>query len=256
MLEYDFNELDDDFITLWANYILWNDASRIIEPLERLAEMGQINAIQCWYLLKKHDETNIKIDAIVNAYRGGSFNEELAIAHREYDKLKPELEELSEQVAYYQEQGEALFKRCWNGGYGYSLPDDQNEYYIARDRMLEEYKNTEYAKHLVLAAYAVENACSNTKRATVFERWFEIYASNPIILDNDRIEKKTVKKARKILKNHVKDNPDDARAKFALAKNLIFFSDKAKEQIEGAEILTDLSKRPLSINNEHELGED
>ena len=254
MLEYDFNALDDDFITLWSHYILWNDSEKIIKPLERLAEKGQINAIQSWYLLKRQEDSNTTIDSIVDGFRGGSFNEELAIAHREYDKIKDKLHELRDQIAFYTEQGYALLKDRWNKGYGYTLPDDQNEYYIKRDRLVDKYKSSEYARHLILAADFAENACRNTKKATVFERLFEIYASNPLILDNDRIEKKTIRKTGKILANYVKEHPEDSRARFTLAKNYVFFSDKQSKQAEGSRILEDLAKRPLTsfIGNSHE----
>ena len=67
MLEYNFDLLDNDFITLWSNYLLYNDANAIIKPLRILAEKGQINAVQSWYLLKKEDEHSEKIDKIVES---------------------------------------------------------------------------------------------------------------------------------------------------------------------------------------------
>ena len=50
MLEHDFNELDNDYITLQSKYILTKDASQISENLEKLAELGQINAITSYYI--------------------------------------------------------------------------------------------------------------------------------------------------------------------------------------------------------------
>ena len=147
MLEYDFNTLDDDFITLWSHYILWNDAGKIIRPLESLAEKGQINAIQSWYLLKKQEEKNEVIDAMVDGFRGGSFNEELAIANREYDRIKDKLHELNKKIAFYEKQGDALADRYWDEGFRISY--EQNEFYIARDRLIDEYKSSEYARHLI-----------------------------------------------------------------------------------------------------------
>ena len=110
---------------------------------------------------------------------------------------------------------------------------------------------TEYAQHLVAAANLIESACRTTKNAVVFERLFEIYASNPIVL-GDNAEKKTIKNARKIMQNHLKEHPEDARVKFALAKNMVFFSNKEKEQCIGADMLRELSQRPLFIDNEEE----
>lgn len=51
MLEYNFTKLDDDFITLWSRYILTDDFSKEdMNALKNLACLGQINAIQSWYL--------------------------------------------------------------------------------------------------------------------------------------------------------------------------------------------------------------
>ena len=50
MLEYEFDNLDDQFVTIWSKYFLYQDESLIIKDLETLAEMGQINAVQSWYL--------------------------------------------------------------------------------------------------------------------------------------------------------------------------------------------------------------
>ena len=255
MLEYDFNKLDNDFITLWSKYILWNDASSIIKPLERLAEKGQINAIQSWYLIKKQEEKNEKIDAIVDGYYGTSFNEALAIACREYDKSKLELKELRKQIAYYDELGYNFAKEYLNETQIF-LADDKNKYYIERDRLIEEYRNTEYAKLLTIAADLTEQACKNAKTISVFERLFEIYAANPLVLDNDRISEKTIvelkKRARSVINNKKASEEDKTRLKFILGKNILFFSKKEKGQSEGTDIMFELSKRPLSIDKEIE----
>jgi len=80
MLEYDFNELDNDFITIWSKYFLTNDKTAIKEYVEALAELGQINAVQSWYLISGGKE-NKNINAIVKSYNGGNFNEYLAMAN-------------------------------------------------------------------------------------------------------------------------------------------------------------------------------
>ena len=74
MLEYKPNELDQDFITCYSRYILAADERAIINDLEKLAEQGQINAIQTWYSLKKVGD-NPKIDKLAESLSLSSHNE-------------------------------------------------------------------------------------------------------------------------------------------------------------------------------------
>ena len=48
MLEKNLNELDNDFITLWSKYLTTGNLN--LDTLTRLAELGQVNAIQEYYL--------------------------------------------------------------------------------------------------------------------------------------------------------------------------------------------------------------
>ena len=57
------------------------------------------------------------------------------------------------------------------------------------------------------------------------------------------------------MKKYVKQDPYDARSKFALAKNLVFFAQNEKEELEGAQILWELSKRPLNFERGQEKGD-
>lgn len=222
MLEYDFNQLDDDFITLWSNFILYHNTNAIIEPLQRLAEKGQVNAIQCWYLLKKPEQQNQIIDRIVDGYYGDGFNESLAIANRTYDRTKPELLALKEKIAEYHEKGK----------------------FRERDKLVEDFRATEYAKQLVNAAELTELAATTTKSCLIWERLFEIYTANGLILNCNRISEKGHHSVRKALRKRLKVAPQDAVSKFSLAKSLSFFSDKKKE-FESVHILTELANRPL-----------
>lgn len=242
MLEYDFNQLDDDFITLWSNFILYHDTSAIIEPLQRLAEKGQVNAIQCWYLLKKPEQQNQIIDSIVDGYYGDAFNEALAIANRTYDRTKPELLALKEKIAEYHEKG----KKC-------ALPrmDEElvvteeidNIYFRERYRLVEQFRATEYAKQLVNATELTELAATTTKSCLIWERLFEIYAANSLILNCNRISEKDHQSIRKALRKRLKVDPQNSVSKFTLAKSLSFFSDG--KGFESINILKELTNRPL-----------
>ena len=244
MLEYNFNQLDDDFITLWSNFVLYHDTSLIIEPLQRLAEKGQVNAIQCWYLLKKPAQQNQIIDDIVDGYYGDSFNEALAIANRVYARTKLELIELKKQIAEYHEKGEKL-----------ALPrideDDliteeiDNSYFIERDRLVEDFRASEYAQQLIKAAKLTESAAKTTKSCLIWERLLEIYAANPMLLDNNLISQGDHYHIRKALRKRLKQNKDDAAVKFALGKSLSFFTQEGKKELESFRILSELANRPL-----------
>ena len=74
MLEYNFTELDNDFITLWSRYIVTDKIVLDMNALQELAEKGQINAVQKWYWFNKKG-VNSKIDAIVESYKGDTYNE-------------------------------------------------------------------------------------------------------------------------------------------------------------------------------------
>ena len=242
MLEYNFNQLDDDFITIWSHFVLYNDTSAIIEPLQRLAEKGQVNAIQCWYLLKKPEQQNQIIDSIVDGYYGNSFNEALAIANRIYARTKPELIELKKQIAEYHEKGKKLaLTEMYKG---ITIEEKDNIHFIARDNAIEQFRASEYAQQLIKAAELTELAAKTTKSCLIWERLFEIYEVNGLILDRNRIAEGDHYHVRKALRKRLKIDPEDSVSKFTLAKSLSFFSNKKKE-FESVRILSELANRPL-----------
>lgn len=246
VLEYNFTELDDDFITLWSNYLLYKDTSLIIEPLKEIAEKGQINAIQCWYLLKKADEESQIIDSIVDSYYGDSFNESLAIANRIHDKTRAELKELVEQIVHYHELGKRKYHiDLENGMTETEYRNYTNDYFDKRDALIKMYASTEYAKQLEKAAFLTEETCKSTKSCFVFERLVEIYKGNPLILNNDRISRSDHNYIRKALRKRIKEETDHSSALFSLGKSLSFFAKNEKEEMEGTQILFKLAKRPL-----------
>ncbi len=66
MLEHSFTCLDDDYITLWSKFIINESINTdFFDYLTSLAELGQINAIQSWYLLAKKDDSNPIIESQV-----------------------------------------------------------------------------------------------------------------------------------------------------------------------------------------------
>lgn len=80
MLEYDVTELDQDFMTLWSSYLLSGNMD--FPRLTALAELGQINAVQSYYLFANTNQSNAKIDAIIDDYSAADPHQLLARLHR------------------------------------------------------------------------------------------------------------------------------------------------------------------------------
>ena len=72
MLENDMQELNNDYVTLWSKYVLTNDYNSISKDIEALAEMGQIDAIEKFYL--HNDEENPIVDYQVKTNKGNDYN--------------------------------------------------------------------------------------------------------------------------------------------------------------------------------------
>lgn len=85
--------LNEDYITLASSYLL-NPGADILPAIERIAERGQINAIQMWYYLKPENATNPKIDAILDKMNVSFYDQAMAVACREYSKNRAYFEKL------------------------------------------------------------------------------------------------------------------------------------------------------------------
>lgn len=240
MLEYEFNDLDNDFVTLWLNYMLHNDTTSIMKPLRILAEKGQINAIQSWYILKKTEERSEIIDNIVDGYYGDSFNEMLAIANRIYDQNKQHIKSLLENIVLADKMGK-------ESELNEDIEDENNEFYILRDKLISDYVNTPFAQQIKRAAESADFCVDLSMSALVYQRLIEIYFSEPIIFKKLPSES-NIKNLRKIFKKRIRKNSDDIPALFSLGKNLMYFSEKDK-RLEGVCIIKDLSMRPLKTCN-------
>ena len=86
MLEIEFNELDNDFITFWSRKILGYQSKNVYEDIRKLAELGQVNAVQCYYLWTKNlcRYNSVIENHLYNNTRGDfkriDFNWQLALA--------------------------------------------------------------------------------------------------------------------------------------------------------------------------------
>ena len=274
MLEYNFNELDDDFITLWSRYLLSHDETQIAADLEKLAELGQINAIQSYYLFlvnARKTETNSEIDKRVDEnFYSRNFNYLLAQANRIMATDVEERSLLNDLMATYQLEEEEIDKKTKEvkyfkhpiGPYLEAKRDaavkDLNYWLRSHKSTIEKIENTTFRQKQNEAINACLEYGNSTHDAVVFERYLELASSSIAGQLNDTIENQKfrhiTKIARKELAQRHKTNPTPA-VDFALAKNLIFFfGNKEKYNELGRQILTSLANRSLSATlSEYQL---
>ena len=242
MLEYDFNELDNDFISLWSKYLLTNDTSKIMKNITKLAELGQINAIQSYYILT--DEENKQIDSFTNKtnlpdVNSASANLILAKTHRLYQELQRDLECLRE------------------------IKDRNTESYHTLVREFNE-KILTYLCGVETYLKAASYHYGLTRNALVAERLIEVsegvgknnlkHLKDANEYCNSRLDLSDTYKPQLFLKSTVakllKDmyvaEPKNPQVAFAYAKNLLFFSFGGKKKAEACSILQELSERELS----------
>ena len=232
MLEYGFNELDNDFVTLWSKKIVSGEDSLIFEDLTKLAELGQINAIQSWYLLAKRGDDNEVIDNNVDNLGNGGANELLAIAHKDFFKNN-RLNQMSE---FY------FLKTEW----------DRTE---AQDVRMKEVKyalmRSDYISKLETSTEMYYHNYANTLNWLMMERYYEMIAARTEILDEVqgygiKISKRKLKKLRGALLELYEEDKSNVAVAYALGKNLILFKSSIFQRAMGSQILTELSNRELS----------
>ncbi len=232
MLESNFTDLDNDFITLWSNYILTEDYSIIKDDLEKLAELGQVNAIQSYYLfLKQGDTPNYIIENIVDGYRGDNFNHVLAKAHKAMFE-EDYHSKYSDYIDLYNEYIDAY--------------NDGNSRYFYLESQLEkaseDLSNTSSNKYQLSA----ENKCFKQFEKTLNPLYLERFGEIAATRDNIKLFKSFKRSLRGELKNLYKKNPNSPEIAYAYGKNLHFYSKSSKNLKKGNEMLTQLSKRPYS----------
>lgn len=234
MLEYGFNELDNDFVTLWSKKLVSGEDSLIFEDLTKLAELGQINAIQSWYLLAKDNDDNAVVDNIVSNLGNCGANEMLAIAHKNFFK------------------GDILSKiNEWNylydmGYMGRSDEQDDKLVYCARG-----IKNSLYGNYFKLATEAYYHNYTSTLNPLMLERFYEMMQGRSLFhkqwIKIDCVASgRTFRKLRKTLLERYEQDKNNVAVAYALGKNLTLFKSRVFQKAMGSQILTELSNRELS----------
>ena len=213
MIEKDFSPIDDDFITFWSRYMTTDDLPSLnfFETLEKLAELGQVDALQ-------------------KCYESNMFDKEVCFISR---KTEEQCNLLGND---YQGRLVRLFKNYKING---------ADYPNAEDMFVDEFLG-EYSKTIVLAKIDYEengNILSG-------EKYIELVSnipylglrkspkSNMIFLEAKRICQK--------LEKLYNENSSSAMA-FALGRNLIFFGQDEDTKTHGREILHTLANREYLV---------
>jgi len=234
MLEYDFNELDNDFVTLWSKKIVSGEDSLIFRDLTKLAELGQINAIQSWYLLAKDNDDNTVIDNLVSNLGNGGANELLATANKDL---------------FNNDRWSEIDEWSWLHSFGYMGRDSEEE---ARFLILSSsIRDCVFARYSKLAIENYYNNYKNTNNPLELERFYEMMAGRTsvykkLVYIEAYASGREFKKLRKTLIEMYEQDKNNVAVAFALGKNLTLFKANSKLKSLGSQILTDLSKCKLS----------
>lgn len=248
MLQGNLTKLDNDFITIWSNYVLYREIDK--EALRKLAEMGQINAVQSYYLF--FNERNTKVDEIANGYKGINPDENFAKTNKlrldrvddiaRANKILVELANVQEEIVDLQRQYDnTLFVQTEER---LKLERQADKKFEERKELETEFYNIPFIKMKKECVGQYWQIGLETKNPLFCERAVELQASMP--LANIQDLKKCVKITRKGLMKHYKKDMDNVGVQFALAKNLIMFRASDKEKEFANNLLKNLSKRELS----------
>lgn len=238
MLEYKFTELDNDYITLWSNFILNQDYSLIKGKMIALAELGQINAIQTWVMMREKEEINDKIQKYVDEIYSKdishlSLNELIVVLNNERYNSSDDIKSILYKVVQsYLEAWEARDE--W---YRYGNPVNPKEseeyeqnFYHARDKYRELYKellDTKFGK-----AFEYLKNIDSCDTLTL-QRKFEMMDASIRVCwsdeneDDIRIVRKNLLKLCKSKRSGLTEK-ERPFYEYALAKNIEFFKNIVK----------------------------
>ena len=102
MFEKDFYKLDNDYITAWSKFLLGAESHEVYESIRKLAELGQVDAIQSYYLLKNENMINSQINNQVLAYNyagnTSDYNWDLALASSMTDNREKYIKDIEKRL--------------------------------------------------------------------------------------------------------------------------------------------------------------
>ena len=243
MIEYgQLTELDNDYITVISDFLLYEDIERVIDNITKLAELGQINALRTYYKLdgKKNENIEKHIQKIIEN-NPRNFNEHLALANY-YERDSKEVDEVDLLIQKY----ESLKPDLHTYGFrGMVYTNHQVEKEI--DKIFDEVCSFKSIEHKLAAIKILDGIPYTNERLLELE--FELVQTSKVHkMIERRVKNRKVKNVRKALLLAVKANPNDVASKYYLAKNIAHFGGNKKEILLGKKILEELSIRPLYID--------
>ena len=238
MLEVDFNELDNDFITAWSRYLTGKDKDKAIDVIKILAERGQRDALSAYFTIFGRYSDNIKVNKLLQkeleiAYTT-DFMSKIIVAStldddREFYPLSIKKFLLLNNEIYL------------NGSYSISDANVMSgEELVTRNR---------YGRLLYSASNNLYDKYNQTDNILYLERFLEL-RKQLMIHTSSRLKLS----ARLQLAKMYKNNPEDAAIGYALGRNLLLLSGNRLTKKRGYKILSRLAEREYS--NEINLNAD
>jgi len=219
-------ELDNDFITIWSHYILSQSKSAAFYEVAKLAELGQLDAQQKWFLISG----NLQCDAVnrqVKEYKTDNYMQCLVLANKYYNAEKDLLKLLLTDMKNQDTKA---------GFQSYRFDITQLNYYRYLSRAI---------------SLCDEKIKSGNGTLIDQEMYLEMVLQNPLHEEEDL---KNYRKVRSALAcEYYKDNSNSEVA-FALAMNYRNFGKKKLNLHKSNLILQRLSQRKLSRTYENHRG--
>ena len=252
MIEKNVSQLDQDFITIWSYYILYLESGMdglTERTITSLAEQGQINAIQSYYLFNEPFNNTVIDDHVLTLENksGLHFNEKFAI-HSYYESQ--EKSQTNKKQLYEEIESRMKANDCFDESF---------------DELLEEVKKYKSYKYLEAAYDDALYECNKTKNPLVGQRALEMALASLFTISKITISEvtndslyKTVKKEiktvyNKLMKEYRKD-PSNELVKYALGKNIVLlqdtYCDVSEKVLEfGKGLLRELANRPMLVGS-------
>ncbi len=250
MLQGNLTKLDNDFITIWSNYMLYREIDK--DALKALAEMGQINAVQSFYLFFFRKDRSPKVDEIVENYKGINPDEDFAKANKlRFDKAEDivKVDKLILAISEIEDDINELQRKYDNTliveyAEQRDIERQANRKFEQKKELEKDFYNISFIKLKKECIGEYWNIGLQTKNPLFCERAVELQRSMPMFDLADL--RKCVKITRKGLMKAYKKDKEDTLVQFALGKNLLMFRGSDKEKELGNLLLKNLASRELS----------
>ncbi len=236
--------LYDDFVTTWSKYLLTLNDNELMFKMTTLAEMGQVEAIEKWYLLKNPNERNTKIEAVADKIIGDKtrrydINVALMRAARELAKNKKMYQSMKDSIKEY--MGIMKKERSVLGFIGPKTLQLVSQIQTLRDKL----SDSSYGRQMNYAV-ALVDYCKHFDNTDVNldQKRLEIKMRDPYLFGKPT--RKEVRKVRKTLTYSRVKNPYDPNIKYSLACNYLMNPSTLKQKDKAIEMLTELACRPIT----------